>query len=673
MAEESPLHRRVSEVGLDNTSYWISELAKLGVKSLASLRHLEGDETAYTQLAEKAMYVVEKRALKELLKMPQPIKHENYNQLASEAKHLQPQRELKEVCEINKPMATLIPAKKSEKDVLLDELKVWSKEKKNSEQAIEEQLEYIVKLKKAIQNISPDMCAWVDILSNSEVQKYFNHLLQTTESPNIKLYIEEIIDQIDIPTVTEQVCSLIQSITSWLQDPFDVKSVSDLAGFNVFMKKILAHEKWIKTSKVSKLNTPQALSRYVSDALYHLRYKYKTTYEDIFIVSIVHPFVQDSVNDVVTLKPLLMSDLEFMQKIYSEQKDIFDVYSNKSTLLLQAYLFLLAFNVCHDSMGKGEMLFIKLTYQTMLDLPTKLCSSISDIMKKYFEESSLNVKKHLKYLIYPPCQGREKQLALIPTDKSNEQNYMVSQLRLLAYHEDDFSALQENQEAHVLFEQLELCEYYPQKVKLNDALCFKQKPLELSLREISVTNPNQLPFLIIHKLMSYDCHCRSNLLPIVQSPQYENENEESDEQSPLNTSGEVENGIHPLDCMLAILLCSDDFLTQDLLSRLAKCQLAIPLALYNPFKKQLCMPLWAMSSIIKEWKSIEDGNQTVSHVSPIIKHPMPVITFIRIGKHCRTSLSKSKILNDVISDDHHDYFFHRDCPGGNTRLYWGEV
>ena len=33
--------------------------------------------------------------------------------------------------------------------------------------------------------------------------------------------------------------------------------------------------------------------------------------------------------------------------------------------------------------------------------------------------------------------------------------------------------------------------------------------------------------------------------------------------------------IHPIDCLLAIILCCDDFLTADLLSRLAKCRYAL--------------------------------------------------------------------------------------------------
>ncbi len=86
--------------------------------------------------------------------------------------------------------------------------------------------------------------------------------------------------------------------------------------------------------------------------------------------------------------------------------------------------------------------------------------------------------------------------------------------------------------------------------------------------------------------MSYDTLCRSDLM-----------------QSDCEEEEQVEvNGVHPVDCLLALILCSDDFLRQDMFSRMAKCQLAIPFLLSDPFTKKLILPLWAMRSIIKEWK-----------------------------------------------------------------------
>lgn len=131
--------------------------------------------------------------------------------------------------------------------------------------------------------------------------------------------------------------------------------------------------------------------------------------------------------------------------------------------------------------------------------------------------------------------------------------------------------------------------------------------------------------------------------------------------------------IHPIDSLLALIICSDPFLQQDLFSRLATCQLAVPFILPDPFTKELLLPLWAMRSIKKDWKcvqKIQGENKVVEQTSPIIKHPMPIVSFLRLGKHQRRGESKSRILNGVISESPH--FFHRDLSGGSSKHVLGE-
>ncbi len=615
-------------------------LAEVGIQSLSSLSHFEGDERKYSQLKEQTRSISDKKLLLQLLK----IDYVRYK--------------------INS---------------LLQKIKSLEKKGNYSEAQVEEGLQHILETKSDIESEGL-YDAFVKILSNSDVEEYLkNIMLCNFQSTNIKIFMEDIIDGLD---KSVQVSQLTQSISNWLLEPFDEKKICNFSTFSLLLENLSTSEDWIRRSKICKLNSEQALGRCVSEALYYYRHNYKNTHEDIFIIIIMHPFLHDIVNDVVTLKPLLFGDLKLIKKYLDTQKEFFDVYCKKSLVLLQAYLLLLALNICN---GKEERVFVKQVYYAMLDFSRDPC--ITDIGEAYFAGCSAErIKENLYDLIYPPCQGRDKELHIIHSDSEVISKDKVERLLSLAYRDDEFIVMRTNPEAHLLFEELKLCKYYHNKLKLKDALCVRENILELSLNNTAITDASQLPFLTLLKLNSYDSRCRANLLRTFQlpqkantslsTPQYESdseleENEEFEDQSFLNTSGEVENGIHPLDCILAVLLCADSCLTQDLLSRLAMCQFSVPLILPDPFKKKLCMPLWAMSSIIKEWKSIEDGNQAVSHVSPIIKHPMPVITFIRIGKHCRTSLSKSKILNDVISDDHHDYFFHRDCPGGQYKTILG--
>ena len=197
-------------------------------------------------------------------------------------------------------------------------------------------------------------------------------------------------------------------------------------------------------------------------------------------------------------------------------------------------------------------------------------------------------------------------------------------------------------------------------LQLKDALCVKSEALELSLNKCTLTDPKQLVNLILHKLMSYDESCRSDLIPRTRSIKDDEDEDDEDKD---------EDRIHPVDSLLALIICSDNFLRHDLFSRLAKCQFSIPFILPDPFSQQLTVPLWAMRSIVKNWKTSQ-GIQEYSR--PIVSHGMPIISFLRFGEHQSRGASKSKILNRVISESNHDYFFHHDCPGGQSPLLLGK-
>ena len=77
-----------------------------------------------------------------------------------------------------------------------------------------------------------------------------------------------------------------------------------------------------------------------------------------------------------------------------------------------------------------------------------------------------------------------------------------------------------------------------------------------------------------------------------------------------------------------------------------------------------------MKSIINDWNSMKEGQQQKSH--PVITYPIPVVSFIRFGKHKKNGLSKSEILKKVISDENIRHYFYRGCPGGQHKRVFGE-
>ena len=583
-------------------------------------------------------------------------------------------------------------------DEMLQYISDWKKENGGTSQNLQEKLEYLVYLKRHVSSQVSDPGFWANkYLLQPAIQDFILAILDCkVKYPQIiKCTLQEVMSQKDLTFISSKNFPELARISSWLYKPQKVteqlsihQNVATFSSFMTFLNVLLEKERIAE-----KQQSAATLANLVSEGIYYLRFKYKNTYDDILIMILVHPFMRDNFNDVVTLKQISSSDLEFLKASFSEQRINFESYQKKCSLVLQSYLLLLAISTCTD-VDKKSKIFVKQIYQMLKDLQLPIENEILKLLGEYFNGSSLeDLKNRLNDLLLKPCQGRLKyslnytsqvvpeQAEARPVQKTLEK--IGNSFSKLSYYEDEFSLLNENPEAHSLLEQLELCMYYPKKLKLRDALCIRPESLELSLNVKPISDLKQLPNLILHKMMSYDCFCRTELMSTMQvnnSLTTQSDDSECDEfvdsedECDAKSLPEEESnpGIHPVDCLLAILICSDDFLCQDLLSRLAKCQLAIPFIMHEPFSNKLRIPLWGMRSIIKEWKSTDENNEIIEHTCSIVKYPMPIISFIRIGLPHRNGPSKSKILNEVISDAHHDYFFHRDCRGGQYKTILGK-
>ena len=189
-----------------------------------------------------------------------------------------------------------------------------------------------------------------------------------------------------------------------------------------------------------------------------------------------------------------------------------------------------------------------------------------------------------------------------------------------------------------LLKTLNLINKYPQKITLNDALSVRQELLG------DPKTSKAFPYIMLQKIMMYSDY----------------------RQVSIQTSTKHKcSMVHPMDSLIALMHCCDDFLRQDLLPRLATCQLAIPLLLPNPSNNTITFMLWAMRSIVCEWKCRAAEGTVYTKSCHLVDHSGPIVSFLRIGK---TTLpkdcSKSSILNSVIGS--HDHFFHWNCVGGTS-------
>ena len=195
--------------------------------------------------------------------------------------------------------------------------------------------------------------------------------------------------------------------------------------------------------------------------------------------------------------------------------------------------------------------------------------------------------------------------------------------------------------------------YFPQKLSVRDAIEIRED----TLQDVPPTS-DLYPFLMLQKIMAFDSKCRITF-PVERSKLQSDSEEESDSE---DGSSEA-NSLHPMDSLLAIIHCSDNFLRQDLFSRLATCQIAVPLLLPHPDTRDPTLLMWAMRSIVKEFKlpnwQVYNGR--------IITYPTPLVSFLRVGHHC---ISKSEILNGIMnamdSDNKNMTFFGYNSPGGTS-------
>jgi hypothetical protein len=528
---------------------------------------------------------------------------------------------------------------------------------------IEDNLTFLLKVKEDVLGKMEDSQYWVEEYLMQEALQEFLVLVVGSEADSssaghIKFLMQQIVEEKNLMKLTVHTFPDIEHISKWLytksNQPLSSEiKCKDFESFFIYLNETIGKVKQAELDTSELLLQPSgsvfscstSIATNVSLAINSLLSNCTGTYDKILIKILAFPFQIDAGGDVISLKPLSLQDLESFLEKFTEMREQFNaaVTAKVSTLRIQSLLFLWAtggYNVLQEGQFK---LHLKTICQMMEVVEPHLDTSIKDKLKSYFCGSYglSQLKESLESLL---TAGRISLLHLMCT---------VVEEKSTPLSEHVIPMLQNNPDAHALFSSLGLTEHYHHKLRLQDAICIRPEPLKMSLKMSNPTKPSQLPFLVLQKLMSFDCNCRSDLM-----------------KDGRNASPEGSTKIHPVDNLLSLIICSDHFLQQDLFSRLARCQIAVPLIVPDPFTKELLLPLWAMRSITKEWKCLQTDDSIVEHTSPIIKYPTPIVSFLRLGKQQKRGESKSRILNKVISDS--DHFFHRDLPGGSFKHVLGD-
>ena len=204
-----------------------------------------------------------------------------------------------------------------------------------------------------------------------------------------------------------------------------------------------------------------------------------------------------------------------------------------------------------------------------------------------------------------------------------------------------------------LLKKLELTEFYPKKLTVNDIMQLKSSEAE-----------HRLAWKVVNSILMRDLEGRDSEVHMFNTSTGKSEINIAGGLGSLlsstKTQPDANLDLNALDVFVAIFHCCDLMLRQVLCEKLFLCQLAYPIMIPNPDNCQIEQCLWSLRTIKIE-RSQSTGKPGI--VTLPAAHSR-VVSFIRFGN---ISLPKSTVLNEILGIP--NAFFNRNCKTGHTKKY----
>ncbi|XP_029452117.1 interferon-induced very large GTPase 1-like [Rhinatrema bivittatum] len=319
-----------------------------------------------------------------------------------------------------------------------------------------------------------------------------------------------------------------------------------------------------------------------------------------------------------------------------------------------------------------------------------LSSEVTTVLKKYDNSAEWKaLEKDLNVLIFENYRTEMSEMEtqhLLKELDSVCQIFQQNVSRSKSKNELSNSKVNEtfeNQHFLNLIKRLDLHKYYPKRMRTDDFHIIDQS----SLCEHQPSIESELPFYFLQKLLMLDHRARYLMCKDENNVEQDLDNslilENLDESSDIVDEffTDVSEGthepevtrqtpIHPMDVQMAVFLCADNFMRQNLAIKLSFCQFALPLLIPRPCTSQIEFPLWSFRQVKKQWISTTKNKE-----GPMIKKCKEksiseahthIVSFIRFGDSLS---SKSQIVNSLLSKQKHNIFFHRHCRGSSKECH----
>ena len=516
---------------------------------------------------------------------------------------------------------------------------------------LEARLKDILRKKK---ELSPDV--WMtEYLLHSAFQNMLLSTFTTLVSNNKKNVLpimKEILTEYEMSQIDENKFLALKNLHHLLYDIVEkekyikVEDITDIATLISFVKQYTN-----ETSHEDPDSQNEFLGTEMKKAIDGFFSKCEQAYDKSFVFVLIIPFLKQGEPENILFQPLNFKNLQLLYNKLSEEVNQYKSY-HEWPVCLQSYIVLLLLDSIHEKELPVQIYYTKKVSQT-IESCQLLDNTVSLALNEYLQTNNLfDFKQKLRR-------------NLISKPKLSVSSTAIQEIPCISTKHPDYA------NGHAVMVKLGLEKFSSKRLQFQDALRIRSTLLKPYFKISLIDNLSQLPFMVLHRLLSYDSSCRADFLTALTSSSCFNDcNEdygdaeyEDDNCEDLNDA--ASDVINPLDCLLAVLICADDFLRQDLIARLEKCQIAVPFILPDPFRKELVIPLWALRTIIKDL-CLSDHPHLKNSVC-MVDHPMPFISIIRCGEPEKQGYSKSRLMNLIISDDGLDRFFHRHCSGGQYK------
>ena len=284
------------------------------------------------------------------------------------------------------------------------------------------------------------------------------------------------------------------------------------------------------------------------------------------------------------------------------------------------------------------------------EMPTGICEELKDVIDpkgsvnfEALEHKVSEMLPHFQFDAKSFMQSFQSQLSFL--QRRNEVDARMRQSSGDADEERSTDVMRK------LLKDLGMTKYYPEKLTFEEITTLtsdvhddvNKKPTSLP----------ELPWYFIKHVIGLDSDTREecHVMGTSQNSGHDGNDSSSDEDDD-NTLG-----IHPLDLIYIVFLCSDDFLRQELADKMVRCQYAIPFMFPRSASKMTILH-WALKSITRGfYYRGEDTTKT------LVDMEAPLVTFMNLGEE--TSW-KSRLLNKMLSSQQ-ETFWNQELRGGNRK------